>query len=134
MSQENVERLRQAYGAWNRGDRDSWVALAHPDGELILPAVQMMEGSDALRGQEGAERAWQVLHDTFSDPRFDVEEIRDLGERTFGKTRLRGRGAGSGAPLDQRIWHLVQWRNGKIIRFEGFLNEDKALEAAGLSD
>jgi ketosteroid isomerase-like protein len=134
MAEENVEQLRQAYEAWNRGDRESWVGLAHPEAELILPAVQMMEGSDALRGREGAERVWNVLHDTFSEPRFDVVEIRDLGERTLGRARLRGRGAGSGAPLDQRVWHLIQWRDAQIVRFEAFFDEAEALRAAGLSE
>jgi ketosteroid isomerase-like protein len=93
-----------------------------------------MEGGDALRGHEGANRLWDALHATFSEVHVDVEEVRELGARTFGKVRLRGRGAGSGAPVDQRIWHLFEWRNGKIIQFRAFLNETEALEAAGLSE
>jgi ketosteroid isomerase-like protein len=134
MSHENVELHRQGYEAWNRGDRESWLALAGPDVELILPGVQMMEGGGALRGEEGADRVWHALHATFPDFHFDVEEIRDLGERTFAKVRLRRHGAGSDAPLDQQAWHLMKWRHRKLHWFHAFLNETEALEAAGLRE
>ena len=134
MSEENVERHRRGYETWNRGDREAWLALGDPEIELILPGLQTMEGGEALRGHEGANRLWDALHATFSDVHIDVEEIRELGARTFGKVRLRGTGAGSGAPVDQRIWHLFEWRNGKLIRFRAFLNETEALKAAGLSE
>jgi hypothetical protein len=37
------------------------------------------------------------------------------------------------SPADQTQWHLAEWREGKIIRWRVFVNEDEALEDAGLT-
>ena len=34
MSQENVENTRRGIDAWNRGDRDEWLAGFAPEAEL----------------------------------------------------------------------------------------------------
>ena len=40
MSQENVEIVKAAFEAWNRGDLDGWLAEADPEIEwLVLPEV-----------------------------------------------------------------------------------------------
>ena len=37
MSQENIDRLRQAYEAFSRGDFDEALTFAHPDIEFFPP-------------------------------------------------------------------------------------------------
>jgi ketosteroid isomerase-like protein len=37
MSEENVEKLRQAYEAFSRGDFDEALTFAHPDIEFCPP-------------------------------------------------------------------------------------------------
>lgn len=48
--------------------------------------------------------------------------------------RLRGRGAESDTPIDATVWHVNQFRDGKVIRWRVFTSEDEALEAVGLSE
>ena len=133
MSEENIQRQRQAYDAWNRGDRETWRALGDPNVEITLPVMQVLEGGE-WRGYEAADRLWDAWHETFPDATFHVEEIRDLGDTTYATLRLRGHGARSEVPFDQPIWHVMKWRNSKVIRFDSFLNEAEALKAAGLSE
>ncbi len=61
-------------------------------------------------------------------------EARDCGDLTFAAFRLRGHGAGSDIPLDERIWQLVRWRQGKCVWLRTFSTREEALEAAGLSE
>jgi ketosteroid isomerase-like protein len=48
--------------------------------------------------------------------------------------RVRGRGAESDTPLDAAIWHVNQFRDGKVIRWRVYTSESEALEAVGLSE
>ncbi len=35
MSQENAERMRRAFAAFERGDKETWRELFHPDIEVV---------------------------------------------------------------------------------------------------
>ena len=134
MSEENVELHRRGYDAWNRGDMNAWLALADPDIEFS-PFMVEMEGERTYQGRDGARRLWNDWLTTFPDRHIKVDEIKDLGgDATFGAVRLRAHGARSDAPVEQSAWHVMQWRNGKCVRWQAFRDEAEALEAAGLSE
>ena len=40
MSQENVEIVRAAFEAWNRGDRDAWLAAWDEEAEFYPCALR----------------------------------------------------------------------------------------------
>jgi ketosteroid isomerase-like protein len=133
MSEENVEAVRRGYAAFNRGDREAWLATLDPNVELVIPFLEL-EGRGPAHGHAGAEQLWDTWRTTFADASFDVESIRDLGDATFIALRVRGRGVGSEVPIEQRSWHVVTWRDGRVFRLRAFLREAEALEAAGLSE
>ena len=135
MSEERTETARRTYEAFNRGDRETWLAVIHPEAEIVMPIFQALEGGAGARhGHAGANELWENWHAVFRDPVIEVKEIRHLGETTFVAIRLRGQGAGSDVPIDQPAWHVVRWRDGKVIRIQAFLREAEALEAAGLTE
>ena len=131
MSQENVENYRRAAAAWAGGDLDAALAFADEDAE-VFSAVTSMEGS--YRGHEGVRRWWQDLHDSFPDWEPEIGEVRALGDATLAVMHIRGHGGESGAPIDVTLWHLAEWRNGRIVRLSSHASEAEALEAAGLSE
>jgi hypothetical protein len=49
------------------------------------------------------------------------------------RVRLSGRAKASGIELDEDIFHLWTFRDGMPWRCDVFLDEERALEAAGLS-
>ena len=56
MSEENVEIMRRAYAAFNRGDIDGMVADVAPDFEYV-PAAGVIPGvMGVYRGPEGLKR------------------------------------------------------------------------------
>ena len=55
MSEENVDRMRQAQAAFERGDKDAWRALVHPDVEVV-PIGDWPEGHI-----QGREYVWGLL-------------------------------------------------------------------------
>ena len=54
MSQENVEVALAAVDAWNRGDREAWVALWDEEAEFY-PLRAQLEG-ESYRGHDGLDR------------------------------------------------------------------------------
>ena len=131
MSQENVELARRAYDAFNQRDVEACLRLIDEDAEVSSRLAPLAEGS--YRGHEGVRRWFQNLLDTFPDWRSQLVELRDAGDLTVATVRIRGHGRESGAPLDQTIWQVMHWRNGKCVRLTPYDSEAEALEAAGLS-
>jgi ketosteroid isomerase-like protein len=62
------------------------------------------------------------------------ESARDFGDRVLAIGTIRVRGKGSGVEVEQPMTLVVTYRDGKIARFEAFGDNQKALEAVGLSE
>ena len=131
MSQENVELYRRAAEAVTDGDLDGFLALMDADVEAA-PRLAPMEGG--YHGHDGMRRWWESMHDAFPDFRVEVVEVRDLGDVTLAEVRGRGRGAASDTPVEQRSWHVVEWRDRKFVRWRAYETQSEALEAVGLSE
>jgi ketosteroid isomerase-like protein len=136
MSQGNAELLYRAYDAFNRRDIDAFLALCDPDGELISRIVAL-EGGRPYRGHDGVRRWWENLLAVFPDFSSEIDEVRDLGDVTVARVRVRGHGSHgmeSDVPMEQTQWHVIEWRHKKAIWMRICRSEDEALEAAGLSE
>ena len=132
MSQENVETLRRAYEAYNRGDLDAAVADISPDSEYVpigaVPGIR-----DALAGPEGYKRILAWLRDAFDDAHVDAE-LADAGDQVLASLTVRGRGKQSGLETTREFWQVWTFRDGKAVHGRGFLDRAKALEAAGVRE
>jgi hypothetical protein len=130
MSQENVELNYRAIDAFNRRDLGAYLALLDAEVEFI-PYEVKVQGGNPYRGHSGVRSWWEESFAVLPDLRAEVYEIRDLGDRTLVHGRLRGQGAGSGAPIERTMWLTVEWRNKKMVWWSAFENEAEALEGAG---
>jgi ketosteroid isomerase-like protein len=133
MSQENVELVHQAADAFNQRDLDAFLALCDPEMEFFSRILEL-EGGGPYRGHEGVRRWWEGLFDVSPDFITEIDEVRDLGDVTLARYRLRGHGTGSGASMEHTSWQVIEWRHRKAIWWRVFLSEAEALEAAGLSE
>jgi ketosteroid isomerase-like protein len=129
MARENVDIVRAAFDAWNRGDRDAWVDAFDEEAEFY-PLRAQLEGR-AYHGREGARRFIAELDEDWEEVRFEIDEIRDLGERVVGSGGFKARGRASGVELDVRLGWVVELRNGKFVYGRFFSDPAEALEAAG---
>lgn len=122
--------VRRAYEAFNRGDFDTAIELAHPEIEFIPPGDQApLRGADAMR-------AW-MEPDAFESQQLEPRELRVQGNKVLVRQHARARGAGSGIEIELETW--VVWTlndDGLATRVEAFLphQDAQALEAAGLSE
>jgi ketosteroid isomerase-like protein len=132
MSLENVELVYQAADAFNLGALYLFLALCDRNVEFISRLVPL-EGGKPRRGHGGVRSWWEALHGAYRDLSVEIDGMRELGEVTVARVRLRGRRE-RGEPLQQTQWHVVRWRHKKAIRWRVFLSEAEALAAVGLTE
>jgi ketosteroid isomerase-like protein len=125
---EIIPRLRRSYDAFNRGDYDAAMEIAHPEVELVRPG-----GLSPLKGAE-ALRAW-MEPDAIEVLEIEPLEFRIEANKVLVRTHSRARGAGSGIEVDTELWYV--WTiddEGRATRVEYFLPHQKAaaFEAAGI--
>jgi ketosteroid isomerase-like protein len=134
MSQENVEIVRRAYDALNRGDFDGALADASPDFEYVASGIITGAGG-VYRGPEEFRRAFiEWFWAEFDEPRMEVREVTEAGDQVLVSAINRGRGRQSGVETSWQIWQLWTVRDGRIVRGRGFASKAEALKAVGLRE
>ncbi len=137
MSEENVDRARNAYDALGRavreGDLDPFFT------EYVHPEVEWVPLEGALdvahsRGHEAVKARMVAMLDVMDEPRIEAEEFIDAGDKVVIAIRMSGRGSGSGIDVEANWFHVVTARDNKAACIEWYAERDKALEAAGLRE
>jgi ketosteroid isomerase-like protein len=133
MSRENLETLRRGHEAFTRGDLPAIKAVVADDVDWgtsgAFPGLEPHYlGPDALeRWMDAVRSAWESFEVAIDDVLLDDGDLLVVSER------LRGRGRGSGAEVDMRIFAAYWFEAGKVVKRRVFDSEADALEAAGPS-
>ena len=133
MSQENVEVIRTAYEAFDRGDLEA-VSRLHA---RTIEWQTSVEDPDAAthRGRVAVRRYIEGYMETFPRLRADLEECVEAGgDRVLATVRYTGRARASGMDMDWRQWLVYTIKDGMIVRAAEYFDRDQALEAAGLKE
>src|SRR5262245_28772561 len=91
MSQENVEVVRAALDAWNRGDWDSVLPFPDPDIEWHNSGAVPDLGA-VYHGHEGVRDFWNRWAGSWDEIRLDAEEYVDLTDRVLLLAHRRASG------------------------------------------
>ena len=140
MSEENVELVRRNYEAINsirRTDEkfvdpeeivpEIWERLA-PDFELHgRPDVP---DATTYRGPEESKQFWRMLQEVWAELRWEPLEFTDLGHAVVVDTRLTAIGRGSAVRIEDDETDVFWFRDGMLVRMQGFPTREQALEAA----
>jgi uncharacterized protein len=130
---ENVDKVRRAYEAFNRGDSEGMVADIAPDFEYVATGtVPGVEGT--YRGVEGLRQFLESFWGEFDEPRVEIRELIEAGDQVVAALTFQGRGKQSGVETKWDLWHVLTLRDGLAVRQQAFTSESEALEAAGLSE
>ncbi len=138
MSQENVDFVTALYAGATQMNKDE-LLTALP--EMIRagcdPEVEWIEDPHradgrTYHGHDGVLESFQRWLEGFDKYDFEVEEIRDCGEHVFVAAREQARGKSSGASVEARVYQVMTFRDGKLLRYREFYDGAMALEAAGV--
>ena len=133
MSSENIEILRRANAAFQRGDLTA--ALADMDEDITASRVAPLPDIKTYEGHEGIRQMLLDWIEGFDGFAMSAEEYIDLNDsQVLVRFHQRAQGTRSGAPIEADFWFLYTFRNRKAVRLDVCLSKDQALEAAGLSE
>src|SRR5947208_7278909 len=116
MSQEDVEIIRAAVGAWNRGDWDE--ALKHAAPDFVLDnSMNSGDWRGIHRGADEVKRAWGLFTEAWQSVRIEVSEFIEADKGvvvTRQKAHFVGRDGieRPGPPRSGWLWTI---RDGEIV-------------------
>jgi ketosteroid isomerase-like protein len=132
MSRENVEVVRAAIDALNRGDADAAFKDMAPDFEYDFSrSIGFQPGVYKL---DEARRIWEEFVGTWESARWEADEFIEADEHVVTPltTSVRGRdGIEVQALRTAWVW---TFRDGNVARITFYQERQEALEAAGLSE
>ena len=131
MSQENVEVVRAAFEAWERGGLDALSEFW--DARIDWRAAEgAIDDAGPIRGADAMRAYLQDWLDDFDEMRVEPEELIDAGEQVVAVQRISARAKASGIETELRYAVVYTVRDGKIVRGREYWERAQALEAAGL--
>jgi ketosteroid isomerase-like protein len=133
MSQENVEVARRAMDALSRDGVGGLLPFLDTDVEWVSIPGFLPDAEDR-RGHAGVVGWFEQVDELFDDTRWEAHELLDAGDRLMIVSTVSGRGKISGAVAEITLFHAVTAREGRVLRFESYLEREQALEAVGLRE
>jgi ketosteroid isomerase-like protein len=126
---DHQEIVRAALDAFDRRDIKELMEYAHPDVELHKLNGEVLKGRDAAK--EWAESfGFDELEGTA-----EIEEVRESGDQVVVLCQFVMRWKETGDIADKTPGALVfGFRDGYIVRWQAFMDQGEALNAAGLND
>jgi uncharacterized protein len=130
MSQENVEIVKRANEFLQRRDWHGVTDLFDPNVEQY-GTVGGLEEDKILRGLGEIARAFETEEDeVWDEHRIEPQEFIDAGDRVVVLQREYQRSK-SGAELVIDTATIVDVRDGRIVRMQGYMDRAAALRAVG---
>jgi uncharacterized protein len=126
--QDDVERLRDAYDAFNESGVEAILERLAP-GFQVRDRETSPDRGETRHGKEGIKQLFDSYMEAFDALRLEPEEFIDAGDQIVVALHQRVRGKGSGAEVVGRIAHVWTMREGEALRLRIFGDKERALEA-----
>jgi ketosteroid isomerase-like protein len=131
MAEGNVEIIRRAMEAWNRGDIEASLELADPEVEWTAVGA-MPDATETYHGYEGVREFFRIFMDPWERISLVAEEFIESGDLVVALGHFHAKGRNSGVEIDGPFGQVLTMRQGRVVRLRGFPDHAQALEAAGL--
>jgi ketosteroid isomerase-like protein len=125
---KNVEIIRAAYDAFNRGDLDELIECYSSDAEQEVPVF-----GQTHRGRAEIRRSFAEYFDVVEEHRTEPIEFIDVGEQVVVPVRLHGRLRHTGITgemIPTEMVHAFAVRDGQIVWNYVCTDKDEAIKAA----
>jgi len=113
----------QLFERWNSGRHEI-------DPELIDPEMELHSSISSshlapYRGYKGVRERVADVEDRFEAWRIELRESKELDDgRVLASGVIRARGRGSDIELEQPVEWLLTFRDGRLLRYEAFVDEE----------
>jgi ketosteroid isomerase-like protein len=128
VAASNLELIRALYERFRQDDVASTLELLSEDFVGEVPPSLSAE-PDVYEGHEGALRYMRGFDGLMEDVRFELVELHEQGDVVIAELRWMGRGATSGAEIDQPVVVVHEIEDGKIKRMDPYPDLESARAA-----
>lgn len=132
MSDRNVEIVRQLYESVNNVIGTEWPSCSIRTSRSIGTVGGLGEGN-VVRGISEIRQMYEKGNEAW-DQRIEPEKLIDAGERVVVFQLEYQRGKSSGVELVVETAVVLDLRDGRVVRIQGYMDRATALQAAGLSE
>jgi uncharacterized protein len=130
MSQQDVQTIRRAYEAFNRGDIPAVLDAFDPRIEWVEPGGGRAPAGTFHGAQSVADDVFATVPRNFDEFRAEPEQFIDAAEHVVVVGRFRGKAKG-GATFDAPFVHAFRMRNGKAVGFQHYVDVTRWATAWG---
>ena len=130
MSAEDVEKVRQIYAHWARGDWRYGADQFAEDGTFTT--FDSSDDEIVCQGREAFQHWFREFLEQWDDLRQDADEVIECPSgRILAIGRQSAAGRASGVRIEMPIYNVWTVRDGKIVEFFTTRHEDAARRVAG---
>ena len=127
-----MEAVRRALQTLGTNDPDAFIPVCDPQFEMYL--VSVVGEPVHYQGPDGIRQFIRDMRESWSWFGFEIESLRDLGDRVLVIGALVGRGRASGVEVASRRALLIEVRETLLTNVRFFLEVSEALKAVGLAE
>ena len=124
-----MEALRAVYAGWERGDFGASMALF--DDDVTLDVDRGIPDGGSYEGVDGVRRYMSAFLESWDSLTIAAKSFQAAGDKVLVEVRQAGTGQGSGVPVELEYSQLWAFRDGKVVRLEVIMSEERA--RAGLA-
>jgi len=129
-----LQRATELYGVWNR-EGVSGVADRFWSEQIEWRDDPTVPDAGVYRGREEVRKHIEERVDVLGHFRIELERVADAGGvGVLVIYEVVGYGGRSGAPWRERMAEILRFADDRVIEVQDYLDIDRALEAAGLSE
>lgn len=130
MTEPLIDRFRRAYSYFAQGDLDAVLGLIDP--EVVLRDRPESPDASTYHGHDGVRESFQKSIEMFETLDFIPERFVENGDHMVVTVLMRGKGRGSGVPVEERIAHFWTVKDDLAVELQVYSDEAEALAAAGV--
>ncbi|MEA2272823.1 MAG: hypothetical protein QOI98_1531 [Solirubrobacteraceae bacterium] len=128
MSTADLDVVRRAYSLYNAGEAER--AARECFHEDVVLVRRPLGESEEYEGLDGLRRAHAEARSEFANYRMEPERFFAMEDRVVVAVRVSGSDPKTGIEALTAAAHVVDVRDGRVARWEVFLDLDEALAAA----
>ena len=140
MSAANVELAKRGYAAVNAAYAEGSVESLRPmvdetwaeDGVLVTRGALFPEAGEWPE-REGFLRFTAQQMEAFERMWIAPLDFIEAGDRLLVAIKLGGTARHTGINMEFELFHVIEFRDGQVVRLEPFLDRNDALQAVGLA-
>ena len=130
MFQDDAERLRRAYQAFNEGGVEAFLERLAPELQ-VRDRESSPDRAETRYGKQGIKQLFESYMEAFDALRLEPQEFIDAGDQILVTVQQWVRGKGSGAEVVGNVAHVWTMRGDTPFQLQIFRDKESALKALG---